>query len=80
MQCVSTLVEGLFLLWHLIANGIVEQARELEMIVYETNIDIILINETHLKEKDKIRLQNYYTYRNDRKDGLLGGTAICVRK
>ena len=62
------------------ANGIVEQARELETILYERDIDIILINETHLKEKDKIRLQNYYTYRNDRKDGLLGGTAICVRK
>ena len=29
------------------ANGIVEQIRELELILHERNIDILLINETH---------------------------------
>ena len=36
------------------ANGVVEQARELEMILHERKIDILLINETHLKEKRQI--------------------------
>ena len=49
------------------ANGVVDQARELEMVLHERKIDILLINETHLKEKDKFRLTNYYIYRNDLK-------------
>ena len=49
------------------ANGIEGQMRELEMVLYERQIDILLINETHLKEKDKLNFPNYYTYRNDRK-------------
>ena len=61
------------------ANGIAGQSNELEMILYERKIDILLINETHLKEKDKFRLTNYIIYRNDRKDGPMGGTAICVK-
>ena len=47
---------------------------------YERDIDILLLNETHLKDKDKFRLRNCYIYRNDRKVGPLGGTAICVKK
>ena len=62
------------------ANGIEGQINELEMVLYERDIDILLLNETHLKDKDKFKLINYYTYRNDRKDGPLGGTAICVKK
>ena len=61
------------------ANGIREQTHELESLLYERNIDILLINETHLKPKDKFRLQNYFIYRNDRTDGPMGGTAICVQ-
>ena len=61
------------------ANGIAGQSNELEMILYERKIDILLINETHLKENDKFRLSNYTIYRSDRKDGPLGGTAICVK-
>ena len=48
--------------------------------LYERNIDIVLLNETHLKSKYKFRIQNDYTYRNDRTDGPMGGTAICVKK
>ena len=44
------------------ANGIAGQSNELEILLYERNIDILLINETHLKEKDKFRLQNYHIY------------------
>ena len=62
------------------ANGIDGQIDELEMVLHERNIDILLLNETHLKTKDKFRLKNYHIYRNDRKDGPLGGTAICVKK
>ena len=32
-----------------------------------------------MKGNDKFRLSNYTIYRSDRKDGPLGGTAICVR-
>ena len=53
---------------------------DLESLIYEINIDIVLLNETRLKTKDKFRLQNYFTYRNDRTDGPMGGDAICVKK
>ena len=62
------------------ANGIEGQTRELEIVLAERNVDILLLNETHLKKKDKFKLRNYYVYRNDREDGPLGGTAICVKK
>ena len=61
------------------ANGIGWQTNELELILYEIQIDILLINETHLRENYKFRFTNYTIYRNDRKDGPLGGTAIRVK-
>ena len=42
------------------ANGIARQSNELEIILYGRKIDILLINETHLKETHKFRLTNYY--------------------
>ena len=62
------------------ADRIMGQVHELEKILYERNIDILLLNETRLKTKDKFKIQNYYTYRDDRKDAPKGGTVICVRK
>ena len=62
------------------ANGIRGQTHELETLLYERNVDIVLLNETHLKSKDKFRMQNYYIYRNNRTDGPMGGTAIGVKK
>lgn len=41
------------------------------------NPDLVLLNETHLSEKRKIRFCNYSMYRNDRNnDG--GGAAILI--
>ena len=62
------------------ANGIEGQINELELLLHERNIDILLLNETHLKPKNKFRLQNYFIYINDRINGPMGGTAICVKK
>ena len=55
------------------------KSSDLEMILYERKINILLINETHLKENDKFRFTKYIIYRNDRTDGPLSGTAICVK-
>ena len=60
------------------SNWIACQSNELE-ILYVRKIDILVINETHLKENDKFRFTNYIIYRNARTDGPLSGTAICVK-
>ena len=59
------------------ANGVKKQKTELQHFAEQHKIDIILINETHLKPSDRFTLANYRTYRNDGTGW--GGTAILVK-
>lgn len=50
------------------------------MLFDKHNPDIVLLNETHLKEKHTLYLKNYNVVRHDRPGGKAGGTAILVKK
>lgn len=55
---------------------------ELLSFTITNNIQICLINETHLRTRDKFTLRGFTVYRNDRimpNDVPQGGTAACVR-
>jgi retron-type reverse transcriptase/endonuclease/exonuclease/phosphatase family metal-dependent hydrolase len=62
------------------ANGIARQINEVKDFITRLNIDIFLVNETHLRAGDNLRIPNYRTYRNDRKDKRGGGTAVLIKK
>ena len=56
------------------------KANQLEVICKESDIDILAINETHLKSVDSdVNIPGYTFYRNDRQNGKGGGTAMYVR-
>ena len=57
-------------------NGLKRQLAELGDFMTDENIDIMLINETHLRPCDKARLPNYKLVRKDRLLNRGGGTAI----
>mgnify|MGYP000185625789 CR=1 FL=1 len=61
------------------ANGIKKQKLELISLLTELSIDIVCINETHLDEKDRFQIPNYYTYRTDRPTRG-GGTAVVIKR
>ena len=62
------------------ANGIKPKMNEFRELIKRYNIDIALINETHLKPGSRANVPNYICYRNDRLHGRGGGTAIYVKK
>ena len=52
------------LFWN--CNGLREKKRELEELMNRMNLDIIMLNETHLKNSANINFVNYKMYRCDR--------------
>lgn len=62
------------------ANAVFNKKDELAVFCEENKIDIMLINETHLKPQKQFNIRNYTTYRTDRKESKGGGTAILVKK
>lgn len=52
---------------------------ELQSFVDEHKLDLLLMVETKLKEKQKFHLPNYEMLRNDRTTDAGGGTAILIK-
>ncbi|KAK9869117.1 hypothetical protein WA026_002875 [Henosepilachna vigintioctopunctata] len=61
------------------ANGLREKRAELQKFAARNEIDVILVNETHLRAADTEKIRNFVSYRNDRQDRRGGGTAIYVK-
>lgn len=61
------------------ANGLKNKKLELLEFARHHDLDVILVNETHLRAADTCRLPNYTLYRTDRPDGRGGGTAIYAK-
>lgn len=60
------------------ADGVWEQRLQLKHFLKEQKIDILLLNESHLKPRHNLKIQNYDIIRTDR-DGPKGGTAIIIK-
>lgn len=61
------------------ANGIKTRKEELIEFAQRHQLDVIMVNETHLRPADRISLPNYITYRDDRQNNRGGGTAIFIK-
>lgn len=61
------------------ANGIFRKTAELGDFLNEHDVDILLIQETHLRPCNCLKLPNYTVYRQDRLQGPKGGTAIALK-
>jgi len=64
------------------AQGItnISTAKQLELLLFHENIDIVILNETFLKNHHKFFLAGFIIYRNDRQDTHGGGVAIAVKR
>ncbi|KFM83306.1 putative RNA-directed DNA polymerase from transposon X-element, partial [Stegodyphus mimosarum] len=60
-------------------NGVYKQHPQIIEFLQTNNIDIMLLNETHLKPNKKFKIPNYTVYRNDRLHNRGGGTAIIIK-
>lgn len=67
---------------HWNAQGItnLSTAKQLEHFMYQEHIDIVMLNETFLKDHHKLYLKGFKIYRNDRSDAPHGGVAIAVKQ
>lgn len=59
------------------ANGIRRDKYLIENFLQEEDIDILLVNETHLHPNDRLTVRGYEVYRSDK--GSYGGTAIIIK-
>lgn len=62
------------------ANGIIGKKEEMTVFLEEHKIDVMLLQETHLKPCKRFEIRNYDCYRNDRKVKEGGGTAILIKR
>ena len=62
------------------ANGLALRTQELKTFLYNENIDIMLISETHFTNKSYLKIYNYNIYFTNHPDGKAhGGTAIIIK-
>lgn len=65
-------------LWN--ANGVSRHTQELTQFIYEKNIDVMLLSETHLTNKNNFHIPGYLFYGTNHPDGKAhGGTGILIR-
>lgn len=64
------------------ANGVRLKIPELKLLILKEDIDILLINETHLKNYNAyiLNIPGYMMYHTERNDGAKGGTAIIIKQ
>lgn len=60
------------------AESLTTKINELEDFIHREDIDVMLVNETHLSPRKTLKIPNYLSYRRDR-DADGGGTAILVK-
>ncbi|KAL6421568.1 hypothetical protein ACFW04_014302 [Cataglyphis niger] len=62
------------------ANGLTQRTKELKYFLYEQNIDVMLISETHFIKGNYLNIPYYNTYNIQHSDGSAhGGSAIIVK-
>jgi hypothetical protein len=62
------------------ANVLIQNKEELKMFLSICDIDVMLISETHFKEKNFIRIPHYIAYHTNHPAGTArGGTAILIK-
>jgi hypothetical protein len=62
------------------ANGLPDKKLELTQLLQELDVDVALIQETHLRPGLAVNIPNYQVYRSDRPDGRGGGTAVYIHR
>lgn len=62
------------------ANGLKNHKAEVELFLNTNSIDVILVSETHLTDKDNFKINNYNTYSCTHPSGKShGGSAILIK-
>lgn len=63
------------------ANGISQHTNEIQQFVDQNDIDVFLINETHLTDKNNFKIQGYDFYDTKHPEGTpRGGAAVLVKR
>jgi exonuclease III len=63
------------------ANGLCQHAQEIRQFIKSLDLDILLVSETHFKERSYMSIPNYHIYRTDHPDKTAhGGTAVIILK
>jgi exonuclease III len=67
-----------FALWN--ANGLTQHVDKLKTFISHYDIDVMLISETHFKDKSHLKLPNYTAYHTNHPAGTArGGSAILLK-
>jgi len=62
------------------ANGLVKHTQEIKTFIFNQNIDILLVSETHSTNKNCYHIAGYTLYHTMHLDGKAhGGTALIIR-
>lgn len=62
------------------ANGLRHKKLEIERFIQAHKIDVLMVNETHLRGGERFNLRNMLGYRDDSVNRQRGGTAIFIRR
>ena len=64
---------------HWNAEGVMNKADALKIFLHENDVDVCLVQETHLQEGRTLRIRGYQLFRNDRQGRSKGGVLTLVR-
>ena len=64
---------------HTNAQAIENKVNSLKSIVNALQVNLVTINETHLRANDKLKVEGFKTFGRNRTDAAMGGVATLVR-
>jgi len=67
-----------FTVFHANIRGFPSKKESLTKSVKKINPDVILLNETHLKGKNKVIIPSYFSFSKNRSEKAMGGVAIAT--
>ena len=72
-------IKDYFKIFHTNLQSAKNKVESLSSIVNTLNIDIVTTNETHLRGKDKFKLEGYLSFTRNRQNAIMGGIATSVK-
>ena len=67
-----------FIIMHTNIQSSKNKLNSLVAILKTNDVNLVTINETHLRANDKLNIEGYKTFTRNRKDKAKGGIATCV--
>ena len=77
-ECIKMYIKDSFRILHTNIQSAKYKVDSLSSIVKTLNVDLVTVNESHLRGRDKFELEGFKSFTRNRQNAAMGGIATCI--